>query len=197
MIRNLHESEHGGEGASARYSTKQIDRDLLNDFMRACSTDEQGFIVYLKHVATEYLEKNEPAPVITLSQIKEIVSYDIDDDNDSDGSVIEVKEQEGKHQKIANRKLLTRAKMIANTSRAVLKNITNGRYVGHNGNSFNYNHKIINTAEAEFYTQNNTVSKVLSNYVDHLPEKFEWIPQRFLSTECLKLREVRKLQEER
>jgi len=73
--------------------------------MRACSTDEQGFIVYLKHVATEYLEKNEPAPVITLSQIKEIVNSDIDDDNDSDGSVIEVKEQEGKHQKIAKQKI--------------------------------------------------------------------------------------------
>jgi hypothetical protein len=165
--------------------------------MRACSTDEQGYIIYLKHVATEYLENNQPAPIITLSQIKEIVSSDVDNDNDSDESVIDVAEQDGRKHKFASKKLLARAKMIANTSRAVLKNITNGRYVGHTGNSFNYHHKVVNTAEAAFYAQNDTVSKVLSNYVDHLPAKFEWIPQRSLSTEFLNRREVIKLQEER
>jgi hypothetical protein len=64
--------------------------------MRACSTDEQGYIIYLKHVATEYLENNQPAPIITLLQIKEIVSSDVDNDYDSDESVIHVAEQEGK-----------------------------------------------------------------------------------------------------
>jgi hypothetical protein len=197
LIRNLHQSEHGDEGALPRYITKQIDRDLLNEFMRACSTDEQGFIIYLKQSATEYLEKNQPPPVITLSQIKDIISSDIDNDNESDGSIIDETEQQGKKRVFASKQLLARAKMIANTSKAVLKNITNGKYQGHTGKSFNYHSKVINSAEAAFYTQNNTIAKVLSNYADHLPEVFEWIPQSALSTEFLNRREVIKLQEER
>ena len=87
MIRNKHESEHGDEGALRRYNSDEIDRNLLNDFMRASSKGNKGFIVYLKPNAKEYLENNQPFPVITFDQVNTIISSDISNNCDSDESI--------------------------------------------------------------------------------------------------------------
>ena len=201
MIRNKHESEHGDEGALRRYNSDEIDRNLLNDFMRASSKGNKGFIVYLKPNAKEYLENNQPFPVITFDQINTIISSDISNNCDSDESVNDV--EVGRMKKKPKREikqLLSRAKTIMRTAKEVLKHLSSGKYLSHDGHTFQYHNKFFNIDEAVFYTRNNSVDNVLGNYLEELkkmPALFQWVPADIFSQERLHQRELKKIQAER
>jgi len=168
--------------------------------MRANSTGKKGFIVYLHHTAKEYLDTNQPVPVISLSQVEEVLVSCTSDDNDSDGSIIDQQKRSQKQQKLFSKQLLTRAKVIMRTSKAVLYQMQLGHYTGHRGKSFSYTNKILNTAEALFYCQNDSVEKVLGNYAGELakmPATFEWIHPENLSQAALQRREFQKIADER
>lgn len=200
MIRNMHESEHGDEGSLRRYNSNQIDRNLLNDFMRASSKGNKGFIVYLKPEAKEYLDSHQPFPVITFEQINGIIDSDISNNCDSDESENDVAGRKKRKPKLEVKQLLSRAKTIMRTAKAVLKHLESGHYISHDGHTFQYHNKIFNIDEAEFYARNNSVDNVLGNYLEELgkmPALFQWIPVEVFSEEQLQQRELKKMKSER
>ena len=201
IIRNNYESEHGDDGALRRYNSDQIDTDLLNNFMRASSTNKKGFIVYLKPNAKEYLDTTQPFPVLTFDQINAIISSDISNNSDSDGSVNDVVAgRKTKKPKRDSKQLLSRATTIMRTAKAVLKHIESGHYQTHDGHRFQYHNKIFNSDEAKFYTRNNSINNVLENYLEELqklPATFQWIPIENFSPERLQQRELKKIRAER
>lgn len=164
--------------------------------MRASSTPKKGFIVYLKTTATEYFKNHQPSPVISPSQIEEIMMQDNESASSDDGvGILKPK----KKTKLNNITLVNRAKQIMRTSVHVNNGIKQGIYQTHD-EGFIYDRKSFNVLEAAFYLENNSLEKVLRNYLNHLeniPALFEWIPQSILSEAELQYNEAKKVEYER
>lgn len=85
------------------------------------------------------------------------------------------------------------------TSVHVNNGIKQGIYQTHD-EGFIYDRKSFNVLEAAFYLENNSLEKVLGNYLHHLeniPALFEWIPHSILSEAELQYNEAKKVEHER
>lgn len=169
--------------------------------MKASSTKSKGFLIYLKESAKEHLENNQPSTVVTLADIETILKNESkkDSDEDSDDDYIDNKARK-KRKQVTSKQLLSRAKEIMNASKAVIKNIDAGTYATHKGSEFNYNARVFNTRENEFFRQNSTLEGVFESYIEiyrRLPALFEWIPKSVLTDAQMQRREMKRLETER
>ena len=189
-------NEDEGHGSSRRtYDVTQDDKELVEKVMRASSTPLKGFIVYLKATATEYFKTHQPLPVISPSQIEEIMK-----NNDIDDGVKILKSK--KKNELMNITMVNRAKQIMRISIHVNNGIVQGFYQTHDEEKegFVYSRKSFNAREVAFFLANNSVEKVLGNYLNHLeniPALFEWIPHSILSEAELQYNELKKVEYER
>jgi hypothetical protein len=192
-------NEDESQGSSRKsYDVTQDNRELLENIMRASSTPMKGFIVYLKTTATEHFKNNQPSPVISLPQIQEILAINHDDDSDDDVEILKSKKKKGS----IYITLVNRAKQIMWTSKHVNNGITSGIYQTHykDKEGFVYHRKSFNESEVVFFKENDSVEKVLGNYINHLkniPALFEWIPHSILSEAELQHNELKKVEHER
>ena len=191
---DMNRNEDEGQGSSRpTYVVTQDDRELIEKVMRASSTPTKGFIVYLKTTATEHFKNHQPLPVISTSQIVEIINQD-----DDGVDILKLKKK-----KISiNTTLVNRAKQIMRTSIHVNNGIIQGIYQTHKEDKegFVYHKKSFNAREVSFFLANNSVEKVLGNYLNHLdnvPALFEWIPHSILSKDELQQNELKKIEYER
>ena len=194
---DISRNEDEGQGSSRRtYDVTQDDRELVEKIMKASSTPKKGFIVYLKTTATEHFKNHQPSPVISPSQIEEIMMQDNESvSSDDDVGILKPK----KKKKSINITLVNRAKQIMRTSVHVNNGIKQGIYQTHD-EGFIYDRKSFNVLEAAFYLENNSLEKVLGNYLHHLeniPALFEWIPHSILSEAELQYNEAKKVEHER
>ena len=146
--------------------------------MRASSTPKKGFIVYLKTTATEHFKNHQPSPVISPSQKPS------------------TRTTKACQAMMINITLVNRAKQIMRTSVHVNNGIKQGIYQTHD-EGFIYDRKSFNVLEAAFYLENNSLGKVLGNYLNHLeniPALFEWIPHSILSEAELQYNEAKKVE---
>ncbi len=169
--------------------------------MKASTTKSKGFLVYLNECAREHLENNQPSTVITLDNIETVLKNvsNNDSDEDSDVDAINTKAKKMARQ-VTSKMLLNRAKEIVNTSKAVLKNIAAGTYGTHQGSTFNFNSRVFNTIEVEYFTERNSLEGIFNmfiNEVKKLPALFEWIPKSVLTDEHLQRIELKRLETER
>ena len=198
---DISRNEDEGQGSSRRtYDVSQDDRELVEKVMRASSTPMKGFIVYLKTTATEHFKNHQPSPVISTSQIAEIMDQDNESVSSDDG--VEILKSKKKKKKLSNNvTLVNRAKQIMRTSIHVNKGIMQDIYQTHKEDKegFIYHRKSFNEQEAAFFMANNSVEKVLGNYLNHLeniPAVFEWIPHSILSDAELHYNELKKVEYE-